>query len=118
MNAVSKTPDPRDRNAPRAGSYRLDEEIERGGFGIVYRATHVPTGAVAAVKVLHTELFADPSSTLRFEREAAVVLALPHPNIVQVHECGRLEDGRPYIAMELLAGQSLEKRLAAAGRLS
>lgn len=100
-----------------AGNHRLDEEIARGGFGTVHRATHLPSGMTAAVKILHTELFADPSQTLRFEREAAVVLKLPHPNIVKVHECGRIEDGRPYIVMELLAGESLEKRLAREGRL-
>ena len=100
-----------------AGEYRLDAEIAKGGFGTVYRATFLPTSATVAVKILHTELFSDPSSTLRFEREAAVVLALPHPNIVKVHECGRLADGRPYIAMELLSGVSLEKHLQSRGRL-
>jgi serine/threonine-protein kinase len=101
-----------------AGEHRLDAEIARGGFGTVYRATHLPTGAQAAVKILHKELFDDPSQTLRFEREAAVVLKLPHPHIVKVHECGRIADGRPYIVMELLAGESLDKRLAKEGRLS
>lgn len=100
-----------------AGPYRLGAEIARGGFGTVYHATHLPSGTPVAVKILHTELFSDPSATLRFEREAAVVLALPHPNIVNVYECGHIDDGRPYIAMELLRGESVEKRLQARGRL-
>ncbi|MDI1449312.1 serine/threonine-protein kinase [Polyangium sp. 6x1] len=100
-----------------AGSYRLDAVIARGGFGFVTRATHAPTGRAAAVKVMHAELFADPTAIPRFEREAAIVVDLPHPNVVRVHEIGRLADGRPYFAMELLTGQSLDARLAAAGRL-
>jgi predicted Ser/Thr protein kinase len=101
-----------------AGPYRLEKEIARGGFGVVYRATHAESGLPVAVKILHAELFDDPSTTARFEREAAVVLALRHPGIVKVHECGRLDDGRPFIAMELLAGESLEDHLGRAGTLT
>ncbi|MRG94051.1 serine/threonine-protein kinase [Polyangium spumosum] len=100
-----------------AGPYRLESVIARGGFGVVARATHAPTGRAAAVKVMHAELFADPTAIPRFEREAAIVCDLPHPNVVRVHEIGHLSDGRPYFAMELLDGESLDARLAAAGRL-
>ena len=101
-----------------AGPYRLESVIARGGFGFVARALHAPTGRAAAVKVMHAELFADPTAIPRFEREAAIIFELPHPNVVRVHEVGRLADGRPYFAMELLDGQSLDARLDAAGRLS
>ncbi len=101
-----------------AGPYRLDEAIARGGFGVVLRATHGTTGQPAAVKIMHAELFADPTAIQRFEREAAIVFGLTHPSIVRVHAFGRIEDGRPYFAMELLRGESLDARLAAAGRLS
>ncbi|MDC3952814.1 serine/threonine-protein kinase [Polyangium jinanense] len=101
-----------------AGPYRLDSLIARGGFGFVARATHAPTGRAAAVKVMHADLFADPTAIPRFEREAAIIFELPHPNVVRVHEVGRLADGRPYFAMELLTGQSLDARLADAGRLA
>jgi serine/threonine protein kinase len=100
-----------------AGGHPLEKEIARGGFGIVYRARRADSGLPFAVKVLHADLFDDPSSTLRFEREAALVLSVPHPAIVKIHECGRLEDGRPYLAMELLTGESLDDRLTRAGRL-
>jgi serine/threonine-protein kinase len=101
----------------RAGAYRLEEEIARGGFGIVHRAVHEATGRAAAVKVMHAEMFSDPTATVRFEREAEVVLALRHPNLIDIFEYGRLGDGRPYIAMELLSGASLEHRLGRQGRL-
>ena len=73
-----------------AGPYRLESVIARGGFGVVARATHAPTGRAAAVKVMHAELFADPTAIPRFEREAAIACDLPHPNVVRVHEIGRL----------------------------
>jgi len=101
----------------RAGAFRVEEEIARGGFGIVYRAIHEETGKPAAVKVMHAEMFSDPTAAVRFEREAEVVLALRHPNLVDIHEYGRLADGRPYIAMELLSGTSLEHHLVRQGRL-
>jgi serine/threonine-protein kinase len=121
-DAAVRTPfDPDSRPGPAlprtAGSYRLDEEIARGGFGVVYRATHASNGLHFAVKVLHAELSGNASSALRFEREAAVVLSLLHPNIVKTHEWGRLDDGRPYLVMELLAGESLEARLKRMGTL-
>ncbi|MEZ4296831.1 MAG: protein kinase [Polyangiaceae bacterium] len=100
-----------------AGSYLLGEEIARGGYGTVHRARHADTGLPAAVKLLHADLFEDPDAAPRFEREASVVLALSHPGIVRTHSWGRTADGRPYLVMELLQGESLADRLRARGRL-
>lgn len=100
------------------GPYQLEAEIARGGFGVVYRARHASTGRPAAVKVLHADLFHDFGSIARFEREAKVVLSLSHPGIVEILEHGQADDGRPFIAMELLSGESLESLLARARTLS
>lgn len=102
----------------RVGDYEIESEIARGGFGSIYRAFHRPTGKAMAMKVLHHEHLAELSITRRFEQEATIVLNLSHPNIAQIHEHGKLEDGRPYFIMELLEGQSLDKRIATAQRLS
>lgn len=101
----------------RAGSYVLEEELALGGFGAVYRARHEITGVPAAVKVLHAGWSRDEVALARFDREAEVVLSLAHPNVCEVFERGRVDDGRPYIAMELLAGSSLAAHLAARGRV-
>ena len=102
----------------RAGSYVLEGEISRGGFGVVYRARHEVTARPAAVKVQRRELAADATAVSRFEREIGVLLRLSHPHISEIHEHGRLHDGRPYFAMELLFGATLEQHLGARGRLS
>ena len=85
-----------------AGSYLLEEELARGGFGVVHRGRHTTTGAPAAVKVLHAAWSGDKTTIARFDREAAVVLAIAHPGLCEILEHGRLHDGRPYFAMELL----------------
>ncbi|WP_437961203.1 serine/threonine-protein kinase [Sorangium sp. So ce119] len=102
----------------RAGDYVLEEPLGAGGFSVIYRATHAVHGALAAVKVLHPELSVLPDVVVRFQREVETVRRLRHPGIVEVFEQGQLEDGRPYYAMELLAGVSLDQHLRARGRLS
>ncbi|WP_437932394.1 serine/threonine-protein kinase [Sorangium sp. So ce291] len=102
----------------RAGEYELEAPLGAGGFSVIYRARHVVHGALAAVKVLHPELSAQPDVVVRFQREVETVRRLRHPGIVEVFEQGQLEDGRPYYAMELLAGISLDQHLRARGRLS
>ncbi|MFO0758837.1 MAG: serine/threonine-protein kinase [Byssovorax sp.] len=102
----------------RAGSYVLEGELARGGFGAVHRARHAVTGQPAAVKVLHAGLDADRTAVPRFVREVAALLSLSHPGIVEVFEHGCLDEGRPYFAMELLSGVTLAEHLAARGRLS
>jgi serine/threonine-protein kinase len=102
----------------RVGNYLLGDEIARGGFGVVYRATDIERGAAVAVKVLHAELTSNPNLVLRFEREVDVIRRLRHPNVIEVFDCGRLDDGRPFFAMELLSGTTLDQTLARRGRLS
>jgi serine/threonine protein kinase len=102
---------------PAAGAYRIGELLASGGFGAVYRAEHTSSGAAAAVKIMHAELSADRGAVGRFEREIEVMQRLRHPGVLEVFDRGRLPDGRPFLAMELLAGESLRAHLDARGRL-
>ncbi|MGK3987157.1 serine/threonine-protein kinase [Sorangium sp. So ce136] len=103
--------------AMRAGEYLLDGVIAEGGFGVVYRAVHATSGAPAAVKIMHAELVSRPDVVLRFQREVDAIGRIRHPNVVDILDVGRLDDGRPYYAMELLQGRSLEQHLFSRGRL-
>src|SRR5262245_18747366 len=88
-------------------------EIGRGGFAVVYRARQDRLQRSVAVKVL-TRAATGPAALERFERECAAVGALSgHPNVVAVHDAGTTADGRPYLAMELLAGGTLAQRFEA-----
>jgi tRNA A-37 threonylcarbamoyl transferase component Bud32 len=92
------------------GKYRLEAEIARGAYGIVHRATDLEMDRAVALKVLRDD--APSASTLeRFLREARLAAALDHPNIVRVYGSGVIE-GRAFIAMELLEGETLQERLA------
>jgi serine/threonine protein kinase len=97
--------------------YRVDSKIAEGGFGTIYRATHVASGLDVALKVLHADLACDSSLATRFRREAACLERLHDPHTVACYEVGQAEDGTLYIAMELLVGQSLHDRMLAQGRL-
>jgi len=95
----------------RLGPYEILAPIDAGGMGEVYRARDLRLGREVAVKVLPDHLARDPESLARFEREARVVAALAHPNIVDIHDFGN-ESGIEYLVMELLEGETLRRRLA------
>ncbi|GIV85342.1 MAG: hypothetical protein KatS3mg052_2349 [Candidatus Roseilinea sp.] len=96
------------------GPYTNLVEIGRGGMAAVYRATG-PDGRLVALKLLPPHLAADPTMRMRFEQESR--LGLDHPNIVRVNRSG-IVDGTPYIEMEYVAGESLDRLVARAGPLS
>ncbi len=91
--------------------WELLAPIATGSCGEVFAAREFDTGRSAAVKVMRSDLLADPVSVTRFEREAVATATIHHPNVVRVLSHGRHE-GRPYLAMELLVGETLEARLA------
>jgi serine/threonine-protein kinase len=93
------------------GNYRLLEEIGRGGMGSVYRAEHVLLKKPVAIKVLHARYTDHPEACQRFLNEARAAAELRHPNIVDVTDFGRVEDGGFYFVMELIEGQSLDQSL-------
>ncbi|MEJ7596520.1 MAG: serine/threonine-protein kinase [Kofleriaceae bacterium] len=93
------------------GSYRIVKEIGRGGMGSVYEAVHCVLPRRAAIKVMHGELRRHPGMATRMVQEAAILDEVRHPGIVRVYECNVLEDRRPWIAMELIEGETLAGRL-------
>lgn len=90
--------------------YRIRSQLGVGGMGEVYRAFDPKIGRDVAIKVLPPDLVADKDRLARFEREARAAGALNHPNIITIHEIGEA-DGKPYIATELVEGQTLRHRL-------
>ncbi|MEZ4402237.1 MAG: serine/threonine-protein kinase [Kofleriaceae bacterium] len=110
---------PRRRAAPglpagtRVGDYVIDAPIGAGGMGDVYAGRQPVIGKRVAIKVLRPELAARPDAAERFLREARAVNQVDHPNVVDVFAAGRLDDGRLYLVMDLLAGGSLRARLDA-----
>jgi eukaryotic-like serine/threonine-protein kinase len=95
------------------GDWSVEQKIGEGGMGIVYAAVHAEIGKRAALKVIRLDACSDASSAERFVQEARLVNQIGHPNIVDIFHIGRLHDGRPYLVMELLRGQTLGERIAA-----
>jgi streptogramin lyase len=90
--------------------YRLDALIARGGMGVVYRATHLALERPVALKVIARQLADDPAFRGRFLRESRLAARLDHPAVVPVFDA-REEDGELIVAMRLIAGGDLKKRL-------
>jgi serine/threonine protein kinase len=100
-----------------ADRYRIIEPIGRGGMGVVYKVEHARIGKLIALKLLSGALARDPGLVARFEREAAMVSQLSHPNTVQVFDFGHA-DGLVYLAMEYLRGFDLGHVIREAGALA
>jgi serine/threonine-protein kinase len=96
--------------------YRLLERIASGGMGTVWSAEDETLHRRVAVKVLNEGLAADDRFAERFRREARASAGLSHPNVAGVFDFGE-DDGRPYIVMELIEGETLAQRLEHEGRL-
>jgi eukaryotic-like serine/threonine-protein kinase len=94
------------------GSYRIVKQIGVGGMGEVFEATHALLPRRVALKVLRSELSHGSGMDSRMIQEASILDGLRHPGIVRVFECGFLGDRRPWIAMELVRGETLGTLLA------
>ncbi len=98
------------------GRYQIEQEVARGGMGIVYRATHVTLGLTRAVKVITPEFARDPRYLERFRIEATAAARIEHPNVVGVHDFGEV-DGSPYLVMQWVEGVDLQRLVEREGAL-
>ena len=101
-----------------AGRFRIEREIGTGGMGTVYLATHLDLERPVAVKIIRPEFAADADVSERFLREARTMAKLRHPNAAMIFDAGNLPDGRHFIVMEFVEGETLSQSLAREGRFS
>ena len=93
------------------GPYRIIEQLGQGGMATVYKAYHAALDRYVAIKALHPAFGEDQSFLTRFQREARLVAKLEHPNIVPIYDYSEHE-GRPYLVMKFIEGDTLKARLA------
>ncbi|HUU13849.1 MAG TPA: protein kinase [Terriglobia bacterium] len=99
------------------GKYRIISKVGQGGMGAVYKALHVAFDEMRALKVISRELMTDELFVKRFRHEAVITRKLQHPNAVRVDDIDEAEDGRPFIVMEFIEGQSLKQLIHEHGAL-
>src|SRR6188768_1137528 len=96
------------------GTYRIERQLGRGGFGIVYQAYQPFLDRKVAIKTLHADLTADPRIEQQFMHEARTIARMRHRGIVSVYEFGMIPSDtqtKTYMVMEFLAGETLEQRI-------
>lgn len=98
-----------------ADKYRIEELINEGGMGAVYRGTHVLMDKTVAIKVLHPALAADDKIVARFSREARAASRISHPHALNVTDFGEDKDGVVFLVMEYLKGQTLKDLIHSEG---
>jgi serine/threonine-protein kinase len=95
-----------------ADRYKIEKRLGEGGMGFVYAAHQSAIEKKVAIKVLKTEFSSRPEVVARFQQEAVSACRIKHPNVVDVFDVGRLEDGRFFLVMELLEGRDLSELIA------
>jgi serine/threonine protein kinase len=99
------------------GKYEILRPIGRGGFGLVFEARHLGLGTGVAVKVLNPEARQNPKTIARFRQEAWTAARIASDNVVRVTDVDVLQDGTPFLVMELLVGRDLDRELKVRGKL-
>jgi serine/threonine-protein kinase len=99
------------------GKYRILAKVGEGGMGEVYKALHTGFDEPRALKMMGSDLMKDPLLVERFKHEAFIARKLQHPNVVRVDDIDEAEDGRPFIVMEFIEGQSLKTVIETLGHL-
>ena len=97
------------------GQYRVNRPIGQGGIGSVFEATHQQIGRRVAIKVLRAEHARNQETVARLFNEARAVNRVEHPGLVQIFDCDYLPDGRAYLVMEYLQGETLTQRMSGSG---
>src|SRR5687768_2256274 len=95
----------------RLGPYEIVAPLGAGGMGEVFKARDTRLDRSVAIKLLPAEFSRDAQLRLRFEREAKTISQLNHPHVCTLYDVGR-EDGRDFLVMELLEGETLADRLS------
>jgi serine/threonine-protein kinase len=111
-HAVAQPAEPELPAGERVGEYIVGAKLAEGGMGTIYSAQQPLIGKKVAIKVLRSALCQDVGAVERFVQEARAVNQIGHPNIVDIFSFGILPDGRSYLVMELLQGQSMARRIA------
>src|SRR5262245_7643370 len=101
----------------RIRDYEILDIIGAGGMGAVYRARHVLLDEVRAIKVVQARLADEAEFTERFVREAKILVKLHHPNLIQLHEFGTLEDDTFFVVLEYVKGESVQSLMNRDGRI-
>lgn len=101
-----------------AGKYQLVRRIGRGGMGSVWEARHVTLGTSSAIKFIEAEYADSQEARSRFDKEAKAAATIQSKHAIQIYDHGVTDDGKPYIVMELLRGEPLDKRIERLGRLT
>ncbi|HRI70700.1 MAG TPA: protein kinase, partial [Polyangium sp.] len=99
------------------GKYRVERVLGQGGMGVVVAATHMALGGLVAVKVMLPEMLAYPEAVGRFLREARAAGRLRGEHVARVQDVGTLENGVPYMVLEYLEGNDLDRELTTRGVL-
>jgi len=100
-----------------AGKYQLIKMIGRGGMGSVWEARHTSLGTRVAIKFIETEYANSAEARSRFDNEAKAAATIQSKHAIQIYDHGVTDDGKPYIVMEMLTGEPLDKRIERLGRM-
>src|SRR6516162_8576242 len=101
----------------KIGPFAVEKEIGAGAMGTVYQAKYTKTGQEVALKMISAGLDTNATTLARFDREAAILKTLNHPNIVRLHATGRYRS-TPFYVMEYIQGETLERMLERRGRFT